>query len=251
VTRAADVTLELFGEGKTDIGKGEGMPVRPNTGVLPRLLHSLCDKPNNMLVKRGSVSFLMGKGWVQKVKFAKRQAFYNGSAGVVFVMDTEGELQQRMDELTEGRDAAFPEFPMAVGAPHPCIEVWLLADQAAIKKAMGLNHSPQPPEDLEGLPAPCQDRKRNPKTILAQCGGVTKSELTAEEKDRIAAEIRILERLQERCPLSFAPFAAEVRQRIRPLFAPAADSSSPTPDADSATQPAPADQGATPAMPDA
>jgi len=72
VTPAGDVTVELFGEGKTDIGKCEGLPLPPTSGVLPLLLHSLCDKPPTMLLKRHPVSFLQGKGWVQKVQFAKR-----------------------------------------------------------------------------------------------------------------------------------------------------------------------------------
>jgi hypothetical protein len=234
VTTALDVTLELFGEGKTDIGKAEGVPVRPTSGVLPRLLHSLCGKPDNMLVKRRPVSFLQGKGWVQKVKFAKRQAFYNKSAGVVFVMDTEGEQRKRMKELTEGRGAEFPDFPMAVGAPHPCIEVWLLAAPAAIMKGMGLSQSPQVPDSLESLPAPCHDRKRNPKTILAGCCGGKGSDLTTTEKDRIAAEIRVLQRLRDRCPTSFAPFADEVEQRIRRLFLPPAEPATPALGPDSA-----------------
>jgi hypothetical protein len=107
---------------------------------------------------------------------------------------------------------------MAIGAPHPCIEVWLLADPAAIKKGMGLSQAPEIPEDLESLPAPYKDRKNNPKTILAQCCGVNRSELTTTEKDRVVAEIRVLQRLRDKCPTSFAPFADEVEKHIRPLF---------------------------------
>jgi hypothetical protein len=219
VTPAPDLMVELFGEGKTDIGKLEGLPTRPTNGVLPRLVHALCGKPPNMLVKRRSVAFLQhGKGWVQKVKFAKRQAYYNKSAGAVFVVDTEGDHSEKMQDLTEGRDAELAHFPMAIGAPHPCIEVWLLADPAAIRKGMQIDQAPDVPTDLETLPAPCKNRKRNPKTILANCCAANRSDLTAAEKDRIAAEIRVLERLRERCPTSFAPFAEEVEQRIRPLF---------------------------------
>jgi hypothetical protein len=129
-----------------------------------------------------------------------------------------GQQNKRMAELTNGRDRGLPAFPMAIGAPHPCIEVWLLADPAAIKKGMKLNFPPQVPDQLESLPAPCQDCKHNPKTVLAQCCKVQTSDLTAAEKDLIAAEIRVLDRLRTRCPTSFAPFAAEVEQRILPLF---------------------------------
>ena len=114
---------------------------------------------------------------------------------------------------------------MAIGAPHPCIEVWLLADPAAIMKGMGLSQSPQVPDNLESLPAPCQDRKRNPKTTLAECCEVNKSDLTTTEKDQIAAEIRVLQRLRDRCPTSFAPFANEIDHCIQPLFSPLRDAS--------------------------
>jgi hypothetical protein len=232
VTPASDVTVELFGEGKTDIGKEKDVSVRALSGVLPRLLYSLCGKPSNMLLRRHPVPFLQGKGWAKKVEFAKRQAHANRSAAVVFVMDTEGNQQERMDELTQGRDAVLPEFPMAVGAPHPCIEVWLLADPAAIMKGMELPVRPIVPPDLESLPAPCQDRKCNPKTILAGCCKVRRAELTTTEKDRIAAEIRDLQRLRQRCPISFEPFATEVEQFILPLFS---QPPAPTPPSDPAT----------------
>jgi len=161
-------------------------------------------------------------------------------------MDTEGKQQERLKELTRGRDAEFPEFPMAVGAPHPCIEVWLLADPAAIMKGMKLGHPPEIPNELESLPAPCQNRKRNPKTILAECCALKRSELTTTEKDRIAAEIRVLQRLRDRCPTSFAPFADEVEHHILPLFSPPAGPADPATGPDSATpagQAGPADQG--------
>src|ERR1022692_3220739 len=73
-----DKVIEIFGEGKTDIGKVTD-PEVPKTGVVAVLLHTLCGRPANMRVKRKAGSFLIGKGWTQKVKFAKRQAFYNKS----------------------------------------------------------------------------------------------------------------------------------------------------------------------------
>ena len=45
------VVLEVFGEGKTDIGEGSD-PDQPTSGVLPILVHALCGRPPGMLVKR-------------------------------------------------------------------------------------------------------------------------------------------------------------------------------------------------------
>ena len=45
------VVLEVFGEGKTDIGKESALPRLPDQGVVPILVHRLCDKPAVMRVK--------------------------------------------------------------------------------------------------------------------------------------------------------------------------------------------------------
>jgi Domain of unknown function (DUF4276) len=209
--------IEIFGEGKTDIGK-ETDSEEPKTGVVAILVHTLCGEPVNMRVKRKAVPFLSGKGWTQKVKFAKRQAFYDGAAGVVFVLDTEGNHKERIKELTTGRDASLSEFPMAVGAAHPCIEAWLLADAKAIRKGLGLGATPELPDEPENLSAPQHDRKENPKTILAKCCKSGRAELSSSEKNQIASAMKDVAVLRARCPLGFGPFAVEVEERIRPLF---------------------------------
>ncbi len=212
-----DKVIEIIGEGKTDIGKGTDAEV-PKSGVVAILVHTICGLPATMRIKRQAVPFLRGKGWTQKVKFAKRQAYYNKSAGIVFVLDTEGNHEERVKELVNGRDASLIDFPMAVGAAHPCIEAWLLADANAIRKGMELGVTPHVPDEPESLPAPQHDRKHNPKTELAKCAGQARSELSAAEKDKIALAIKDIALLCARCPLGFSPFAAEVEQRIKPIF---------------------------------
>lgn len=211
------VVLDVFGEGKTDIGKGTE-PKPPTTGVVPILVHKLCDKPEQMLVRRKALPFLQGKGLWQKAKFVKREAM---SDGVVFVIDSEGgakEFKSKKIDLEKGRDSVRPGFPMAVGVAQRCIESWLLADAPAIRRAMDLRTTPEVPEQPEELSAPSQDRKRNPKTELAKAAGTTKKELFVKQKDRIAAAINDLPVLRTRCPMGFASFADEVVQQIRPLF---------------------------------
>ena len=136
----AILVLEICGEGKTDVGtipspgKSPTMLEMPTEGVVPILVHQLCGRPTTMRVIRRAFSHLIGKGkglW-QKVKFAKQTAYYNKSAGAVFVMDSEGKHAERIKELIKGRDDGYAEFPMAVGVAHPCIEAWLLADASAI-----------------------------------------------------------------------------------------------------------------------
>ena len=209
--------IEIVGEGKTDLGPGGDGPERPISGVVPILVHQLCDRPASMHVLRRPLPFLQGKGFWRKVRFAKRQAFHGGSAGLVFVLDTEGNHPGQLRELCRGRDFELPEYPAAVGVAHPCIEAWLLADASAISRALTLDRQPEVPSEPESMPAPRKDRVRNPKLFLGRCAGLNRP-LSSAETSRIAREIRDLEAIRSRCPSSFGPFADEVIRSIRPIF---------------------------------
>jgi hypothetical protein len=209
------VVIEFFGEGKTDVGTGT-QATPPTTGVVPILVHQLCGRPTTMLTKRRSFAFLQGKNLAQKVRFAKRQAFYNGSAGAVFVMDSEGDDRKRqkvLDDLSRGREQEQVSLPLAVGVAQPCIEPWLLADQQAVRRVTGLQDPLELPAEPESLPAPCQGETGNPKAILAGWGV-----RSAAQKDAIARAIDSTKPLEERCPRGFGNFAQEVRQEIKALF---------------------------------
>ena len=215
------IVIEVFGEGKTDVGD-DPQPQPPSNGVVPILLHTLCGRPARMMVKRRGPAFLqqrgMGKGLWQKIRFAKQQAVYNRSAAVVYVLDSEGDLSNRKDALEKGRNTGLPDFPMAVGVAHPCVEAWLLADARAIRRGLGLSDPPNVPDQPEQLPAPCQDRRHNPKTVLAAIAGTARGDIPVAEKERIARAMNDMETVRRRCPQGFAPFANEVEQHIRPLF---------------------------------
>lgn len=221
MTSDREVIIEVIGEGPTDVGKNPAVQ-RPTQGVVPILLHKLCGKPDRLRVKPKGQIHLQGKSLSQKVRFAKRQACYNPSThAVVFVLDSEGDrrqLQQRRDELETGRDQELPDFPMAVGVAHPCIESWLLADAAAIRRALDLDRSPKVPGRPEELPAPCNDRNNNPKTELAKLSPAARKELSVAEKNAIALAMNDMGQVRSRCPQGFAPFADEVEERIGPLF---------------------------------
>ena len=181
------VVVEVFGEGKTDVGH-DPTPQRPTQGVVPILLHRLCGKPAHLLVKRYGMPFMQQRGTLpQKVRFAKRQARLNRSAGAVFVVDTEGDLRRRIADLEKGRRMEPGQFPMAIGVAHPCIEAWLLADATAIQRGLSLPANPQVPDEPEKLPAPRHDRRHNPKTVLNGIAGTGNRALSVAEKTRIAA----------------------------------------------------------------
>ena len=157
------LVIEIVGEGRTDSGRGGDKPEVPTNGV-PILVHRLCDQPEAMMVRRRPLPFLQGKGLWQKVRFAKRQAFNSSSAGLVFVLDTEGNHPGQLEQLRRGRDSELSEFPTAIGIAHPCIEAWLLSDASAIARAMGQTQQPDTPIEPESLPAPHKERNQNPKS---------------------------------------------------------------------------------------
>ncbi|MFN0053985.1 MAG: hypothetical protein ACKV0T_17540 [Planctomycetales bacterium] len=214
MTDADQVTLEIIGEGVTDVGPRNASADRMSEGVVVILVHRLCGSPGQMRVKRNHFPYLHGKKLWQKVKFAKRQAFYNkGVQGAVFVMDSEG-IPAVLGELVRGRDNEFPDFPMAVGIAHPCIEAWLLCDPEAIRRAGKLKERPLLPEHPEQIPAPQHHRGLNPKTELARISGAE----SASEKSAIAHQIRDLAALRAGCPLGFGVFSVEVERFLMPLF---------------------------------
>ena len=212
-------TVEFIGEGPTDFGKDDSNG--GISGVVPIFVHKICGHPASLRVVRKTYATLQQKGGLaKKAGYAKQQAFYNGSAGVVFVVDTEGDSPKtKRENLEKARDAIDLDIPMAIGVAHPCIEAWLLADARAI--ARGTRKSIRPelvPADPEKLPAPNKNRKNNPKIVLADCVGLKQSQLSSADLWAIARSIKNLTIVETACPEGFAPFAAEIRERIKPIF---------------------------------
>jgi len=217
------VVIAVFGEGKADVGKSVEHPLSepPTQGVLPVLVSRLCDRPKRMQVKCFGQPFMTdrkpGRKLWKKALFARRQAFYRKDAeGVVFVVDSEGELKEKKQQLEKGREAGPAAVPMAIGVAHPCIEAWLLADAGAIRRAMDLSGTPAVPPDPETLPAG-RNNAAHPKNELRKAAG-SSNRLSAKQMSAIAKAINDVDLVRARCPRSFAPFAEEVHQHIRPLF---------------------------------
>lgn len=221
--RDHQVVVEVFGEGVTDVGLERKLQ-RPEHGVVPILVHRLCGRPKRMRVKCYTKLFFEkldvngGGGYQQKAAGFRKMVFRNDSHAAVFVVDSDGDLEGKTAELREGRDAGPSDVPMAVGVAHPCIESWLLADGTAIRRGLKLERTPDVPQEPEELPAPREDRKKNPKTILARIARSRNKELSADEKDDVALAMNDMDLVGERCPRGFGPFADEVQRWVRPLF---------------------------------
>ncbi len=227
---ALEIVIEVFGEGSTDVGAMTHLPSCADSGIVPILLRRLCGEPQHLRVRRMSYMFLREKHRWQKVRGAKRNARINGSAGCVFVLDTEGDHSTVRDELVKGRDFESAEYPMAIGVAHPCVEAWLLSDASAIRRGLNLQQRPAIPANPELLPAPHLDRTHNPKTILAACNINNRQPNLA--ANSTIAEFLNLDTAASVCP-SFSAFATEIRERIAawlfptPELPPESESTSP------------------------
>ena len=222
-----EIIIEIFGEGSTDVGGITDEPTVATSGVVPILTRKLCGDPDNLRVRPQRYMFLSRKKdrW-QKVRFVKRQARINGSQGCVFIVDTEGDRKSVLADLLKGRDFESPEFPMAVGVAHPCIEAWMLADASAVKQGLGIDgRRPVVPTDPESIPMYDQNGNKNLKNILKDLHPRGKHPNLVEKS--AIAEFLNLDTAASVCP-SFAAFATEVQERIAPLF-PALESEQPSP----------------------
>ena len=97
----------------------------------------------------------------------------------------------------------MPDFPMAVGVAHPCIESLAIGRRRRPFAAAWILPRRRPfPRSPRQLPAPCQDRDHNPKTVLREHReACEQGKLGGREKDRIAAAMNDISLLRKRCPL--------------------------------------------------
>jgi hypothetical protein len=220
VTPSQALLIEIIGDGKADAGPMDAMPQPPTLGVVTLLAFRLCGAPVAMHVRRRKPLFLQKATplW-RRVQQSKMRAADACDDGLIYVVDTEGEKPQKLRAaLEKGRDSKYGSFPTAVGAAHPCIEAWLLADAGAIQRAFDLSQSPDLPDSPEAIPdAPKKSPGSYYKRFLAECANIDRADLSVAQKADLVRAIADLADLRSKCP-SFAAFGREVAQRIKPLF---------------------------------
>lgn len=223
------VVIDIYGEGKTDVGTEQTqlLPGVPDQGVIPILVHRLCGEPAAMRVRRFGRPFQMKKGGLQeKSRLARMQSRDRKADGLVLVVDADGgdvERAAKRDKLAAGGDQVPDGPPMAVGVAQPCIEAWLLAavwsrssDSCRVVPESSLTAALRQFPSPEDLPTDSQS-DYHPKRCLAVSQKQAVQDLGVEKKWQIAREVN-LEIIKRICPKSFGPFAAEVGEKIEPLF---------------------------------
>lgn len=229
-TRNRRKTVFLVGEGKHDIGGLARGPAyqTDEPGFLQPILRQLSADtlefrgqtlsalPRDRMSRPGDI--LTRRGFL-----AARLARHEKAAALVIVTDVDSEqgtpgqaaAERRMARLRQrlvaGIERAELDLPAVVGTPLRTIEAWVLGDPEAVRRVARRKTRvalPKPPEELWG--APREPRSLHPKQVLRRQFDRTPGQAEYAAVG-LAADVQQIERS---CPLSFAPFAAAVRDNL-------------------------------------
>jgi hypothetical protein len=227
--------IYVAGEGPNDIGDLAKEPVyrpdRRQEGFLQPAIRAL--RSGDEVHFDGSKITLLAKarfadlrtGLGQRAAAAYRIASAAGADAVVVVHDVDkaatgrATLQEARRSHQLVRQHLLDGFTMAsdgslstaVGTPCRCIEAWALGDLDAVSTVAALLKKPSlptPPEELWGKPHDPQSN--HPKQVLRRIFG---GEAGTQEYCDIAA-VADPGAVETNCPLSFAPFAQEIRALV-------------------------------------
>jgi hypothetical protein len=144
-----------------------------------------------------------GQGYKKRALRWMLQARDEGYDSLILVIDRD-RYPERVEELNEAQQehVVTNGFPRAVGIAIRSFDAWMLADEKALSSVLGSTVPMQPsPEDISDPKGMCAELLQRSTHDLKQ------RELYA----NIAKEVD-LQRLEQRCPLGFAIFAARLRR---------------------------------------
>lgn len=216
-----EVRIAIYADGRHELGKRREYAATENLPALPRLVHRLLGQPSNARYACEpfrKVRAVHGKGLTneQKAKGAILRANQTRCRACVIVIDRDRKPNsQTLAPLARGRDMMQfkPLPPCAVGVGVEAFDAWMILDGKAIRSAEGDPAQSHPnPESLNGK----ESSGRHPKDVAASIFGSKKG---LGQKYAVVAMHVDVELLRKHCPQGFAPFAAEVEDRIRPVVA--------------------------------
>lgn len=139
------------------------------------------------------------------------------------LVDADRRAQERLKRLRElrerfhGKGVRF-HVPVALGVAVETIEAWLLADEDALARVLGVRQRPEhigSPEDLRGARGGADDPKARLNSWLRHDTQSPRSFL--QQVNALIREID-LDVVAQRCPRGFAPFREDVLRNLGPLF---------------------------------
>lgn len=218
----------VLGEGPNDLGRFDRDGLLTLPGVLPIFIERLClqFEPSLSLDfqvlpwKSGGIRPHQGSGFHKRLEIAAGR-FIGKTHAIIGVVDRDGmKNRARADQLRAGREAVLRHnFPCAVGLSVETLEATLLADETALRAALGDSSIVCQP-DPESLVSRDEQSDNNPKGRLQRLIARSPAGQRGQDFTAVYAEIgkhARLDVLEERCPTGFAAFAAQVREVARSL----------------------------------
>ena len=164
-----------------------------------------------------------GAGPILKRMYAYlRQAAREGAQAAVVLVDADTKGQRRLNRLELRRRKLVAKnvalgLRTAIGVAVEKLEAWLLADEMALCRVLGLPNPPEPmkrPEELKGMRGGADDAKTVLGEYLAKDQRGPRSFL--EHARAIVAEMD-LDEVARKCPKGFEPFRQDVQEKLGPL----------------------------------
>lgn len=133
-------------------------------------------------------------GWI---RLAERKDY----DAIILVIDQDGdeERKQQFDRAQEDRRLSL--LPRALGVAIKTFDAWMLADEQALSEVLETH--------IDSLPNP--ESEGDPKGKCESLRNGARSHLSPRDMYTAIAERTAMEKLEDRCPRGFAPFAQRVR----------------------------------------
>lgn len=184
----------VVAEGRHELGRA------PDEGALVILVRRVLQSPAEFVQEKISdfkvrIHRKPGEpgGFCKRTLAWLRYAEANGFQALVLIVDEDGE-QQRVQEIEAAQDDARLRLPRALGVAIRTFDAWMLADERAWSKAVGVTVNRQP----------TPERIRDPKRL---CRNLLEESTTSAALSAIYAAVAThadISALERRCPKGFA-----------------------------------------------
>lgn len=169
--------------------------------LVRRLLNEDADISNDRLANpRIHAHHGKGQGYYKRTLRWMLEAAKQGFDALVLLVDEDGK-PERMSQINEAQSSTLSAIKRALGIAIRKFDAWILADEEALTTVLGESVSRQPQVE----------RISNPKHTCADLLSRTDQTMTQTEMYARVAQQADLNRLAERAPNGFAPFADRVR----------------------------------------
>jgi hypothetical protein len=191
----------VVGEGSHELGNPEIVGALPTLflRLFARVANIECESVRSPKVRihlrpgKGHGFLKRGLAWI---RFAEREQF----DALVFLIDEDGD-SERPTAIDACQSEVRFSFPRAMGVAIRSFDAWILADEQALAKVLGIDvHRQTDPESNSDPKAACESLRTGFATELSPT--IMYAQIAASAD---------LELVAKRCPKGFAPFAFRVR----------------------------------------